>query len=398
MRLHRIALALVATLGIVGIAQAQGKDIRIAHITDTTGPLQAYAKQSSVGLMMGLEYATNGKMEVAGKKIVIIPKDNQGKPDVSKTLLEAAYRDEKVDFAVGPANSAAAVAMLPVAQDAKKVLIVDVAAAEYITGDKGNRYIFRTGRNSDHDAYSNAVVLGRPGNFVATLAPDYAFGKEGVHSLREALKTTPAKLVYEEYAPPTTTDFTAPATRIFQKLKDQPGRKFLWILWAGGTGNTFKILDMNPQRYGIEIVTGGMPLQLMPAYKQLIGMEGATHYYYQFPKNAANDWLVREHKKRHATPPDFFTVTGMMTGIAIVEALKKTRGDTSTEKLIGAMEGMAFDSPKGRVYFNKDNHQLMQPMYHFKMKTDAEMPGGVGMDLVREIKIEEMKFPIKKLK
>lgn len=396
MRFQRTALTLVAAFGIAGLAQAQSKEIKIAHVTDMTGILQAYAKQTSVGLQLGLEYATGGKMEVAGKKITVLTKDNQGKADVSKTLLEAAYRDDKVDLAIGPTNSAAALAMLPVARDFKKVLIVDAAAAEYITGDKGNRYIFRTGRNSDHDGYANAVVFGRPGNFIATLAPDYAFGKEGVASFRDALKQTPAKLVYEEFPPLTTTDFTAPATRIFHRLKDQPGRKFLWILWAG-TGNTFKILDMNPERYGIEIVTGGMPLALMPAYKKLIGMEGATHYYFQFPRNAANDWLVKEHKKRFNAPPDFFTVTGMITGMAVVEALKKTKGDTGTEKLISTLEGMAFDSPKGKVYFNKDSHQLMQPMYHFKMINDPEMKDGVGMSLVREIRIEEMKFPAKKL-
>ena len=82
-------------------AAAQGKsEIRIAHVYSKTGPLEAYGKQTQTGLMMGLDYATNGTMMVAGKKIVVIEKDDQGKPDVGKSLLATAYGDDKADIAV----------------------------------------------------------------------------------------------------------------------------------------------------------------------------------------------------------------------------------------------------------------------------------------------------------
>ncbi len=403
MRLHPIALALAFTTGISGLAHAQSKEIRIAHIVDKTGPMEIFATQSSVGLKLGLEYATGGKMEVAGRKIVVIDKDSQLKPDTGKALLQAAYQDDKADIAVGPSASHVALAMLPVARENKKILILDAPAAEYLTGSKGNRYVFRTGRNSDHDAYANAIVMGRPGNFIGTLAPDYAFGRDGVKSFREALKGTPAKLVHEEYAPLGAADFTAQAQRLFNALKDQPGRKIIWYIWAGA-GNPLKIMDLEPKRYGIEVVSGGgTSLPFMPAAKgTMIGSESATAYYFQCPKNAANDWLIKEHTKRFGQPPDFFIATGMMTGIAIVEALKKTNGNTETETLIKTMEGMSFDGPKGKVFFNKDNHQLMQPMYHFRYKLDPAMDAtvtqGVGVDCIREIRIDEMKISVTKLK
>ena len=78
-------LRLAVTAGFAlaaGSAFSQAKDIRIAHVYDKTGALEAYAKQSQAGLMMGLEYATGGKMEVLGRKIVVIEKDGQLKPDV----------------------------------------------------------------------------------------------------------------------------------------------------------------------------------------------------------------------------------------------------------------------------------------------------------------------------
>ena len=37
--------------------------------------------------------------------------------------------------------------MLPVAEEYKKILLVEPAVADSITGDKWNKYIFRTGRN-----------------------------------------------------------------------------------------------------------------------------------------------------------------------------------------------------------------------------------------------------------
>jgi branched-chain amino acid transport system substrate-binding protein len=367
------------------------KDIKIAHVYDKTGPLEAYAKQTQAGLMMGLEYATNGTMQVNGNKLVVIEKDTQGKPDVGKSQLASAYADDKADIAVGPTGSGVALAMLPVAEEYKKILLVEPAVADAITGEKWNRYIFRTGRNSSQDAISNAVALDKPGITIATLAQDYAFGRDGVKAFKDALKN--AKLVHEEYLPTNTTDFTAGAQRLFDALKDKPGRKIIFIIWAGA-GNPFKIADLDPKRYGIEIATGGNILPAMTAFKNFPGMEGAAYYYFGIPKNPANNWLVTEHYKRYKSPPDFFTAGGMSAAIALVEALKKTNGDTNTEKLISTMEGMSFETPKGKMMFRKEDHQALQAMYHFKIKVDPAFAWGVP-ELVREIKIEEMNIPMR---
>ena len=71
--------------------------------------------------------------------------------------------------------------------------------------------------------------------------------------------------------------------------------------------------------------------------------------------------------RRTSSPPAAFSAA-----IAVVEALKKTNGDTNTNKLIKTMEGMSFDTPKGKMTFRKEDHQAMQSMYHFKIK---ERPG-----------------------
>ena len=385
-----VAALTALTAPTLALAQAKG-EIKIAHIYSKTGPLEAYGKQTATGFLMGLDYATGGTMMVAGKKLVVIEKDDQGKPDVGKSLLAAAYGDDKADIAVGPTSSGVALALLPVAEEYKKILLVEPAVADSITGDKWNKYIFRTGRNSSQDAISNAVAQDKAGTSIATLAQDYAFGRDGVKAFKDSVKN--AKIVHEEYLPTTTTDFTAGAQRIIDKLKDLPGRKVIWIIWAGA-GNPFKIAELDLKRYNIEIATGGNILPAMAAYKQFPGMEGATYYYFGIPKNAVNEWLVANHYTKFKSPPDFFTAGGMSAAIAVVEALKKTKGDTGTDKLITTMEGMSFDTPKGKMSFRKEDHQAMQSMYHFKIKADPAFAWGVP-ELVREIKAEEMDVPIR---
>ena len=206
-------------------------------------------------------------------------------------------------------------------------------------------------------------------------AQDYAFGRDGVAAFKAALAKTGATLAAEEYAPMNTTDFTAPAQRLFDALKDKPGRKIIWVIWAGASPMT-KLQDMNPGRYGIELSTGGNILPAMAGYKTLPGMEGATYYYHDIPKNEVNTWLVTEHQKRFNAPPDFFTAGGFAAAMAAVTAVQKAKS-TDTEKLIAAMEGMEFDTPKGKMVFRKEDHQALQSMYHFKIKADPAVAWGI---------------------
>jgi branched-chain amino acid transport system substrate-binding protein len=388
---RRLVLGVALSCALAAPAFAQ-KPVKIALIQDTTGPLEAYAHQMVNGFRMGIEYATKGTGTVAGRKIEIIEKDSQTKPDVGRNLLAEAYGDDDADIAVGGTSSAVALAMLPVAQDYKKVLVVEPAVADSITGDKWNRYIFRTSRNSTQDAIANALAIGKPGTVVATLGQDYAFGRDGVAAFKAALAGTGAKLVHEEYAPPTTTDFTAPAQRLFDALAKEQGRKVIWVLWAGGDPLP-KLKALNPERLGIELSTGGNILPVLKTYKSFEGMEGGTNYYYDIPKKAVNDWLVAEHTKRFHEPPDFFTAGGMSSALAVVAALEKTGGKTDSETLIKAMEGMSWETPKGTMTFRAADHQALQSMYGFRLKNDPSVPWAVP-ELTREFHIQDMTIPV----
>lgn len=375
----------------VNPAGAEGP-IKIGIIQGLSGAYEVYGKQEVTGFKMGLEYVTKGTNKILGRDVELIIEDTQLKADRAKMLLTKLYSDDKVDLAVGPTSSGVALAVLPVAQEFKKILIVEPAVADSITGSHWNRYIFRTGRNSSQDAISNAAAVSKPGVSIATIAQDYAFGRDGVAAYKAAAEKLGAKIVHEEYCDPKGTDFTAPIQRIIEALKDKPSPKYVFIIWAGKGGPVPQLLSSGLDKYGIEITTGGNVLAVLKMMKPLKGMVGAAYYYYECPKNPVNDWFVKEHMKRFNEPPDFFTCGGFAAASAAVEGITKA-GGTDTEKLIAAMEGMSFTTPKGEMTFRKEDHQALQPMFAFKLDVKPDVEWAIPV-LVRELSAEETAPPI----
>ncbi len=392
--MRKLIAALALSGAVLGFpALAQDGPAKIALIHGLSGsPLEAYSKQTHTGFELGLEYATKGTMTVKGRKLELVKKDSQFKPDVARALLSEAYADEDVVMAVGDTSSGVAMAMLPVAAENEKILLVEPAVADGLTGKDSNRYVFKTSRNSSMDMQAQALAL-KPDDklYVATLAQDYAFGRDGIAAMKSALEGTGAHIVAEEYVPQQTTDFTATIERLTAALKDQPGRKVV-VIYVAGIDAMTPLASADLGRYGIELSTGGNILPALAGYKKVPGMEGAIYYYYEAPKNPVNDWLVAEHMKRFNTPPDFFTAGGFAAAMAAVTALEKAE-NWETETLIKAMEGMSFETPKGTMTFRPEDHQALQSMYHFKIKVDPAVAWAIP-ELVREIKPEEMKIPI----
>ncbi len=385
-------LAAVVTLfPHAALAQAP---IKIGVVQGLSGAFEVYAKQAVTGFKLGLEYGTGGKMEIGGRKLEVIIEDDQLKPDVSKRLVTKLYSDDKVDLIVGTTSSAAALAILPVAQEFKKVLIVEPAVADSITGEHWNRYVFRTGRNSGQDAIANALAVARSGVQIATIAQDYAFGRDGVAAYKAAVEKLGAKVVHEEYTPTTATDFTAPIQKIIGALKDKPGEKYVAVIWAGKGGPYGQIVSSRLDKYGIALTTGGNVLDVLKAFKafNLAGTVGGLYYYYEIPKNPVNEWLVKEHQARFNSPPDFFTCGGFAAAMAVVTAIQKA-GGTDTDKLIQAMEGMEFQTPKGKMIFRKEDHQALQSMYAFKFVAKPDVAWLVPT-LTRELSPQETAPPI----
>ncbi len=386
-----LAMAFLTLVLVASTASAAGP-IKIGILQGLSGPYEVYGKQEVTGFKMGLEYFTQGTNKIIGRDVKLIIEDTQLKAARAKMLLTKLYSDDKVDLAVGPTSSGVALAILPVAKQFKKILIVEPAVADSITGKAWNRYIFRTARNSSQDAISQAVAVAKPGVSIACIGQDYAFGRDGTAAYKRAAENLGAKVVHEEYADPKATDFTAAIQRMIEALKDKPSPKYVWVIWAGKGGPVPQLIQSGLDKYGIEFTMGGNVLAALKLYKPMKGMVGAVYYYYESPKNEINDWLVKEHYKRFNGPPDFFTCGGFAAAGAVVAGITKA-GGTGTEQLIGAMEGLEFMTPKGKMIFRKEDHQALQAMYAFKIDVKPDVEWAIPT-LTRELSLEDAAPPI----
>ena len=391
-RIMKFSVLGILALSFLAAPSMAADPIKIGILQGLSGPYEIYGKAEVTGFKMGLEFFTNGTNKIIGRDVKLFIEDTQLKAARAKMLLTKLYGDDKVDLAIGPTSSGVALAILPVAQQFKKILIVEPAVADAITGKAWNRYIFRTGRNSGQDAISNAAAIAKPGVSIATIAQDYAFGRDGVAAYKKAAEKLGAKIVHEEYADPKGTDFTATVQRVIEALKDKPKPKYVFVIWAGKGGPVPQLISAGLNKYDIEITSGGNVLAALKVMKPLKGMRGSIYYYYENPNNPVNDWLVKEHYKRFNEPPDFFTCGGFAAASAVVSAITKA-GTTDTEKLIATMEGMVFMTPKGTMVFRKDDHQALQSMFAFKLDVKPDVAWAIPV-LVREMSPAETAPPI----
>jgi len=367
---------------------AEGGTIKIGVLASLTGALESYGKQTQRGFDLGIEYATGGTMEVNGRKIEIVYEDTETKPEVAVQKATKLLEDDQVDFLVGSSSSGDTLAVLPLAEEYEKIMVVEPAVADSITGSEFNEYIFRTGRNSSQDAYAAAAAIAGKGVKIATFAPDYSFGWDGVNAFKTAAEKLGAEIVLEEYADPAATDFTSNLQKVIDAKPD-----YLFVVWAGANSPWNQIADLKIQEKGIKISTGAPDIIALQFMNPLVGMEGFSVYYHTLPQNDVNQWLVDEHQKRFNEVPDLFTPGGMSAAIAIVEALKQSDGDADANKLIDVMEGMSFETPKGTMTFREEDHQALQSMYSIRLEQQDGVDYPVPV-LIRELSPEETAPPV----
>lgn len=338
--------------------------IKIGVVTSKSGALEGYGTQEINGLKLGIEYATGGKNEVEGRKIELLIEDDGGKPDEGIKKARKLLEEDQVDILQGSASSSVASAIAPLAEEFKKIYMIDPAAADDLTGKNFNKYIFRTGRNSSQDSLTGAkYAVDNLGKTFFHLAPDALFGKSSAAAWKAAIEKNGGTVQQEEFAPQDTQDFTPYLQKAVQSKAD-----VLLISWAGSGGATlFKQLNELKIADKMKVTTGIPDIAGIKAMGDgAINLQGMTAYYYGLPKNKENDWLVEHHQKDFNAPPDLFTAGGFTAGIAIVEGIKKAHS-TDSEKLIAAFEGMTVHGAKGDYTFRKEDHQAIQPMYIVKL-------------------------------
>ncbi|MGB9775598.1 MAG: substrate-binding domain-containing protein [Anaerolineae bacterium] len=375
-----------------------GQPLKIGLLTDNSGPLAIYGPMLERGFELGLEYATNGTMEVAGRPIQVIIKDTASDPEKAVSLARELIEAEGVHLLVGAPSSGATMAVQQVAMENKIILIAEPAAATDITGKNFNPYTFRTSRTN----YQDAIVMGQGllglGKTFVQIAPDYAFGWGSACGFYTVVKagggTFPINDTPEGcgavFIPFDTTDFTP----YLQQVLDS-GAEVLIITWAGAG---FVPLFKQMQELGVfdEMIVGtgiGDNQTLAAGYADAIGSTGIVVYHYTLPKNPVNDWLVQHHKEKYGTPPDLFTAGGMAAAIMVVEGLKRTNGDASADALIKVYEdNFSFDGPNGKYIIRPYDHVCLFPLFYVRL-TNVTDPEFKFVELIREFAPEEAAPP-----
>src|SRR5579871_6349779 len=326
--LRREILAIVALFVVPSVAVAQ-ESVKIGLILPMSGQQASTGKQIDAAVKL---YVAQHGSTVAGKKIEVILKDDTSVPDVTKRLAQELVTNDKVAILAGFGITPSAMATAPIATQAKVPEVVMAAGTSSIT--EASPFVARTSFTLAQSSVPMAEWAAKNGiKKVITLVSDYGPGIDAEKSFTEKFKADGGAVIENLRIPMRSPDF-AP---VLQKVADaKPDALFVFV--PSGTGAQFVK----------QIATGDVTDddQLNGMGDAVVGVINA-HNYSAAHDSAANKAYVDAFKKaNNGMRPNFMSVGGYDGMHLIYEALKKTNGNTDGEKLIAAMKGMAWESPR----------------------------------------------------
>jgi branched-chain amino acid transport system substrate-binding protein len=327
---------------------------------------------------------------VAGKKIVIIRKDNGGiAPDVAKRLSQEVIVRDGADILAGYDLTPNAMAAGDVSAQAKKFMVNMNAATAIITTK--SPYMVRTSftvpqlnETLGTWAYKNGIRR------AYTLVSDFGPGHDGEAAFQKGFKDAGGQIIGSARYPVANQDF-AP---FIQRAKDaNPDAIYIWV--PGGPqpaaiGKSLAERGVDPKKVK---VLGQGELTQEDALKSMgdagLGLITAFHYDYNH-QSAKNKAFVAAYNAEFKRNPDMFSVGGYDGMHVIYEALKKTGGKTDGESLVNAAKGMQWESPRGPMSIDPQTRDVVQTVYIRRV----EKVGGALVNVEFD-KIENVKDPFK---
>jgi branched-chain amino acid transport system substrate-binding protein len=352
--------ALLAAVMLPAAVSAQDT-IKIGVITAFSGQFADTSAQIDNGIKL---YMKQHGDKVAGKKIEIIRKDTGGpNPDVAKRLAQELIVRDKADILAGFALTPEALGASGISAEAKKFMVVMNAATSIIT--EKSPYIVRVsltlpqiGETLGHWAATKGKIKKS-----YTMVTDFGPGIDAENAFQKAFKAAGGEIVGSVRMPIANPDFSA----FVQRAKDlNPESIFLFV--PGGTqpaaiGKAFADRQIDPKK--IKILSTGEPVD-ENAVKSLgdlaLGRLSAWHYDYNH-KSKINADFVKAFNAEFKRNPDFFAVGGYDGMHLIYEALKKTKGSTDADALVGAAKGMKWESPRGPISIDPATRDVVQNVY-----------------------------------
>ncbi len=334
----------------------------MAKETIKLGEINTYSKLTNFtipyrnGWQLALE-EINLSGGILGKKIEIISRDDAGKPGNAVKIAEELIRRDKVALIMGSFFSHVGLALTDFAKRNKVFYLAAEPLSDAVVWAKGNHYTFRLRPST----YMQAAMLAdeaseNPAKHWATIAPNYAYGKDAVKSFKKVLmaKRPDVKFVAEQWP----ALFKINAGSEIQALSKANPQAVYNVTFGGDLAKFVregKLRGFFKGRFIVSLLTGE-PEYLDPLKGEApVGwlVTGYPWYDITTPEHAK---FLKAYQNKYNDYPRMGSVVGYNMMMAIAAMLKRA-GCTDTEKMIQAMEGLTFDSPLGPITFRKIDHQ-----------------------------------------
>jgi len=357
--------------------------VRIGLILPLTGPFASTGRQ--VQAAVRLYMAQNGD-SAAGRKLELIVKDDTGlAPETTKRIAQDLIVQEKIAFLAGFGLTPLALATAPVATEAKMPMVVMCAATSIIP--QRSPFIVRTGFAIPQVTAPIADWAAKNRiRKVVTLVTDYAPGLEAEKTFLKRFGDAGGTIGDSIRSPLSNPDF-AP---FLQRAKDaKPDALFVFVPSGQGTAVLKQFAERGLKEAGIGLIGPGDVLDddiLEAIGTPALGMITSHHYSaaHVSPENKA--YVDAFMKANNGKRPNFMSVGGYDGMHLIYEALKKTGGATDGEKLVEAMKGMAWTSPRGPMSIDPATRDVVQNVYIRRCELVDGKPYNVEFDKVENFK------------
>ena len=336
--------------------------------TIKVGEVQTYSKLASFthpyrnGWQLALEEINNAG-GVMGKKIEVISRDDQGKPGEAVKVAEELVSKDKVALLMGSFFSNVGLAVTDFAGRNKVLYIAAEPLSDALVWAKGNRYTFRLRPSTYMQAAMLAVDAAKnPAKRWATIAPNYAYGKDAVASFKKVLqaKRPDVEFVAEQWP----ALFKINAGPEIQALADAKPEAVYNVTFGSDLAKFVregKLRGFFENTFMVSLLSGE-PEYLDPLKDEAPEGWLVTGYPWYDIKTPAHSKFVEAYQKKFNDYPRTGSVVGYNTMYSVYHVLKKA-GTTDTEKMVNAMEGLTFDSIVGPVSYRKIDHQSTMGAY-----------------------------------
>ncbi len=355
-------LSALAALGLscgAGNALAQDNSFRIGLLLPLTGPFTSTGKQleSAARLYMAQHGST-----VAGRKVVLIVRDDTGVPDITKRLAQELIVNEKVHVLAGFGLTPQAFATAPIATQAKTPMVVMSAATSSITN--ASPYIVRSSFTVPQVVTALADWAWKNNiRKVVSLVTDYAPGVDSEKYFKDQFMANGGTVIETLRVPLRNPDF-AP---FLQKVRDlQPDALFTFVPSGVGSALMKQFAERGLDKAGIRMIAEGSVTDddLLNSMGDVALGVVTAHHYSAAHDSAVNRTFVEAYQKAYNGARPNFMAVGAYDGMRVIyEALKATKGDTGGDALLAAMKGQIFESPRGPMYIDAQTRDVVHNIY-----------------------------------